>query len=139
MNPGPSIVLVTSDQHRGDCFGFEGRPVKTPHLDFLARNGTRFSSCITPSPVCQPARASILTGLLTLACLVRAAYNLFWAPSVLPEPAGDQEVREVPFLMYFSMTVLAFLCLVIGFFPNILYPVLDSATRAVLSIWTMGQ
>ena len=64
MNPGPSIVLVTSDQHRGDCFGFEGRPVRTPHLDFLARNGTRFSACITPSPVCQPARASILTGLL---------------------------------------------------------------------------
>lgn len=60
----PNIVFITADQHRGDAFGFEGRRVKTPHLDLLAKNGTRFRSCITPNPVCQPARASLLTGLL---------------------------------------------------------------------------
>lgn len=60
----PNILLITSDQHRGDAFGFEGRRVKTPHLDALAAAGTRFSACITPNVVCQPARASILTGLL---------------------------------------------------------------------------
>jgi len=64
MNERPNIVLITSDQHRGDCYGFEGRKVKTPHLDALARAGTRFSSCITPNLICQPARASILTGQL---------------------------------------------------------------------------
>jgi arylsulfatase A-like enzyme len=62
----PNILLVTSDQHRGDCFGFEGRAVQTPHLDLLAGQGTRFSACITPNVVCMPARASILTGLLPL-------------------------------------------------------------------------
>lgn len=61
-----NILLITSDQQRGDCFGFEGRKVNTPHLDDLARNGTRFSACITPNVVCQPSRASILTGLLPL-------------------------------------------------------------------------
>ena len=60
----PNILLITSDQQRGDCFGFEGRPIQTPHLDDLAREGTRFSICHTPNPVCQPSRASILTGLL---------------------------------------------------------------------------
>jgi arylsulfatase A-like enzyme len=60
----PNILFITSDQQRGDCFGFEGRMVKTPHLDQMAREGTRFSACITPNVVCQPARASILTGLL---------------------------------------------------------------------------
>ena len=60
----PNIVLITSDQQRGDCYGFEGRKVKTPHLDLLAKQGTRFSSCITPNVVCQPSRASILTGML---------------------------------------------------------------------------
>ncbi|NYT25033.1 sulfatase-like hydrolase/transferase [Alcaligenaceae bacterium] len=60
----PNILLITSDQHRGDCYGFEGRKVRTPHLDMLARDGTRFSTCITPNVVCQPSRASILTGLL---------------------------------------------------------------------------
>ena len=58
----PNILLITSDQHRGDAFGFEGRPVHTPHLDLLAAEGTRFAACITPNVVCQPARASLLTG-----------------------------------------------------------------------------
>lgn len=62
----PNILLITSDQHRGDCFGFEGRAVQTPHLDELAANGTRFAACITPNVVCQPSRASILTGQLPL-------------------------------------------------------------------------
>jgi arylsulfatase A-like enzyme len=62
----PNILLVTSDQHRGDCFGFEGRRVHTPHLDLLAAQGTRFAACITPNVVCMPARASMLTGLLPL-------------------------------------------------------------------------
>ena len=38
--------------------------MKTPHLDQLAADGTRFDACITPCVVCQPARASILTGQL---------------------------------------------------------------------------
>ena len=63
MRGKPNLVLITSDQHRGDCFGFEGRAVKTPHLDQLASSGARFSSCITPSAMCQPARSSMLTGL----------------------------------------------------------------------------
>ncbi|MEX0278867.1 MAG: sulfatase-like hydrolase/transferase [Ruegeria sp.] len=60
----PNILLISADQQRADCFGFMGRKVKTPHLDQLAADGTHFISCITPSVVCQPARASILTGQL---------------------------------------------------------------------------
>ncbi len=66
MTRKPNILLITSDQQRGDCYGFEGRRLRTPHLDLLAAEGTRFSACITPNGVCQPARASILTGLLPL-------------------------------------------------------------------------
>lgn len=63
----PNILLITSDQHRADCYGFEKtRQVRTPHLDRLAQSGTRFSAAITPNVVCQPSRASILTGLLPL-------------------------------------------------------------------------
>ncbi|MCH8884049.1 MAG: sulfatase-like hydrolase/transferase [SAR324 cluster bacterium] len=64
MSKKLNILLITSDQQRGDCFGFEGRNIKTPHLDEMARTGTRFATCITPNVVCQPSRASILTGLL---------------------------------------------------------------------------
>lgn len=62
----PNILLITSDQQRGDCYGFAGRGVRTPHLDQLAAEGTWLSGCITPNVICQPARASILTGLLPL-------------------------------------------------------------------------
>ncbi|MCI3952634.1 MAG: sulfatase [Burkholderiales bacterium] len=62
----PNIILITSDQQRADCNGFENRHIRTPHIDRLAREGTRFSACITPNLVCQPSRASILTGLLPL-------------------------------------------------------------------------
>jgi len=61
-----NILFITSDQQRADCYGFEGRRVKTPHLDAMAAAGARFKSCITPNLVCQPARASILTGLLPM-------------------------------------------------------------------------
>ena len=66
MNRRPNILLITSDQHRPDCFGFAGRSVRTPNLDRLARDGTRFNTAITPNVLCQPARASILTGMLPL-------------------------------------------------------------------------
>lgn len=60
----PNFIIISSDQQRGDCLGVEGRNIKTPNLDSMARRGTRFTSCITPTVVCQPARASILTGQL---------------------------------------------------------------------------
>ena len=62
----PNILFITSDQHRADCYGFRGRNVKTPHLDEMAATGTRFDNCITANPLCQPSRASILTGRLPL-------------------------------------------------------------------------
>ncbi len=60
----PNVILITTDQQRGDCVGYDSRGVQTPHIDSLARTGTRFSTCITPHPMCQAARASILTGKL---------------------------------------------------------------------------
>ncbi|MEM6491117.1 MAG: sulfatase-like hydrolase/transferase, partial [Pseudomonadota bacterium] len=59
----PNLIVITSDQQRGDCYGFMGRKVKTPHLDIMRRQGTWFRNCITSSVVCQPARAGIHTGL----------------------------------------------------------------------------
>jgi arylsulfatase A-like enzyme len=60
----PNILFITSDQQRADCIGAMGRGVRTPHLDLLAGEATAFTACITPNPVCQPSRASILCGVL---------------------------------------------------------------------------
>ncbi len=64
MTKRKNILFITGDQQRGDAFGFEGRKVKTPHFDLMARQGTVFGACITSNLVCQPSRASMLTGLL---------------------------------------------------------------------------
>ena len=79
---------------------------------------------------------SIVTGLLTLACLMRAAYLVFWKKPDLP-PAAD--FQPVPLSMHVSMVVLALLCLMIGLLPGTLFPVLDQATRAVMQIWAAGM
>jgi len=60
----PNVILISTDQQRGDCIGQDTRGVQTPNIDRIGKTGTRFSKCITPHPMCQPARASILTGKL---------------------------------------------------------------------------
>jgi arylsulfatase A-like enzyme len=63
--PGrPNILLLMTDQHRGDTLGCAGHPcVQTPNLDRLAREGVRFRCAYSSTPSCTPARAGLLTGL----------------------------------------------------------------------------
>ena len=64
MPHSPNILLIFSDQHRGDALGCVGNPaVRTPNLDGLAAEGVIFRNCNTNSPLCMPARASLITGL----------------------------------------------------------------------------
>lgn len=59
----PNILLITADQLRYDCIGSSGKyPVRTPHLDRLAAQGTVFDSAYSHIPVCGPARQSLLNG-----------------------------------------------------------------------------
>ncbi|MEK7405854.1 MAG: sulfatase-like hydrolase/transferase [Acidobacteriota bacterium] len=59
----PNILFVMVDEMRWDALGCANHPVvRTPTLDRLAREGVRFSSAYTVSPVCSPARASAFTG-----------------------------------------------------------------------------
>lgn len=62
----PNILFIYSDQHRHDVMGCAGHPlVQTPNLDRLAKQGIRFSNVWCQSPVCQPSRASVITGQYT--------------------------------------------------------------------------
>ena len=64
MNPRPNIILITTDQQRGDCLGCDSNPaLETPYLDELAAGGCRFQHAYTAVPSCIPARAAILTGM----------------------------------------------------------------------------
>ncbi|MDF3130558.1 sulfatase [Kiritimatiellaeota bacterium B1221] len=60
----PHILLVFADQWTFWALGAAGNTeVRTPHLDALAAQGVYFPCAVSGSPVCTPARASLLTGL----------------------------------------------------------------------------
>ncbi|GAA4417383.1 sulfatase-like hydrolase/transferase [Georgenia halophila] len=63
MTDRPNVLVVMSDQQQASTLDPDG-PCETPNLDRLAAAGARFTRCYTPNPVCSPARASFMTGLL---------------------------------------------------------------------------
>ena len=64
MTTPPNIIFIQTDQHRYDCIAGHGHPlVRTPNLDRLIREGATFSHAFCASPVCRPARASLMTGV----------------------------------------------------------------------------
>jgi arylsulfatase A-like enzyme len=58
-----NILFLFTDQLRYDAIGANGNKfVQTPNLDALAADSVVFDYCLTPSPVCVPARLSLLSG-----------------------------------------------------------------------------
>jgi choline-sulfatase len=58
-----NLVFIMSDEHSKRVLGCYGHPmIRTPHLDRLAADGTRFTNAYTNCPICVPARASLATG-----------------------------------------------------------------------------
>ena len=69
-----NVLLIIADQWRADCLGCAGnRVIRTPHLDGLAAEGTRFTSCFNQTAPCGPSRMCIYTGRYL--CSTRSAQN----------------------------------------------------------------
>lgn len=62
----PNIVFILADQVSAPLLRIynEASPIKTPHIDALAARSTVFSSAYCASPLCAPARSSLVTGQL---------------------------------------------------------------------------
>ncbi|WP_420629449.1 sulfatase [Candidatus Leptofilum sp.] len=61
----PNILLFLTDDHAQWAMHCAGNSeLRTPTFDYLAQHGTRFANAFTPTPVCSPARACLLTGRL---------------------------------------------------------------------------
>lgn len=59
----PNVIVICVDQWRGDALSAAGHPVvRTPHLDELAGQGTRFSRAYSSTPTCVPARVGLFCG-----------------------------------------------------------------------------
>ncbi len=59
----PNIVLLFADDlGYGDVGCFGSKDIKTPNIDRLAAEGTRFTSCYVAQAVCTASRAGLMTG-----------------------------------------------------------------------------
>ena len=61
--PNPNIIFILTDDQGPWAAGCCGNDeVRTPSIDRLASTGVRFPNFFCTSPVCSPARASLMTG-----------------------------------------------------------------------------
>jgi arylsulfatase A-like enzyme len=56
------IVILVDDFGWGDIGCYGNTLVKTPHLDQMAKEGTRFTQFYSASPICSPSRCGLITG-----------------------------------------------------------------------------
>ncbi|MFB3902359.1 MAG: sulfatase [Acidobacteriota bacterium] len=116
----PNVLLILTDQQTARAMSCTGnRHVQTPALDRLASSGIRFERSYCTSPVCSPARSSLITGrmphetgvnhntlpikedILNLGHLFRTAgYRTVWAgkwhlPRMFPHKF-DPHLTQIP-------------------------------------------
>ena len=61
--PRPNVLFILVDQHRFDCIGAYGNEqIRTPAIDRLAQDGTRYTNSFCTYPMCTPSRYSIWSG-----------------------------------------------------------------------------
>lgn len=56
------VVILCDDLGYGDLSCFAHPVIQTPHLDKLAEGGLKLTHYYSPSPVCSPSRAGLLSG-----------------------------------------------------------------------------
>lgn len=84
----PNILFILADDLGYGELGCYGQTMmKTPNLDRLAAEGTRFTQCYSGSTVCAPSRCCLLTGLHTGHASVRGNGGG-------PMPDGETTVAE---------------------------------------------
>jgi arylsulfatase A-like enzyme len=59
----PNVILImTDDVGWADLSCYGSKDIRTPHLDRLAKEGTRLTNFYSAGPVCTPTRAALMTG-----------------------------------------------------------------------------
>ncbi len=91
----PNLIFVLSDDvAQGDlgCYGQE--LIRTPRLDQMAAEGTRYMQFYCGTSVCAPSRSSFMTGLHSGHCPIRGNYEVP-PEGQLPLPDETVTIAEV--------------------------------------------
>jgi len=95
LPPKPNLVFILADDlAMGDlgCYGQE--LIKTPRIDRMAAEGMRFTQAYCGTSVCAPSRASLLTGLHSGHCPIRANREI-QPEGQMPLPPGTFTVARL--------------------------------------------
>lgn len=68
MSENRNILIILCDQLRADFLSVYGGPRITPNIERLAESAAIFDKAYTVSPICVPARMTLLTGMHPLTC-----------------------------------------------------------------------
>ncbi len=86
----PNIIFILSDDlAQGDIGAYGQKEIQTPHLDRMAREGTRYLQTYCGTTVCAPSRSCLMTGLHTGHCPIRANREV--------QPEGQKPLPETTY------------------------------------------
>src|SRR6266436_2958731 len=87
----PNLLYLIADDHAGYVLGADGNKLaRTPNIDRLASQGTRFSRNHCNSPVCTPSRQSFFTGQMPSA----AGVTVLATPLSEDKPTIAKQLRQ---------------------------------------------
>lgn len=91
----PNFIFILSDDlAQGDVGCYGQKLIKTPNLDRMAAEGTRYTQAYCGTSVCAPSRSTVMTGLHTGHCPVRANREI-QPEGQMPLPAGTVTVAQI--------------------------------------------
>lgn len=85
--PRNIVIVLADDLAMGDLGCYGQTKIRTPRLDRMAAEGTRFTHLYSGTSVCAPSRASLVTGLHSGHGPVRANREV-QPEGQMPLPAG---------------------------------------------------
>ncbi|MDZ4401802.1 sulfatase [Prosthecobacter sp.] len=59
----PNILWFVVDDMSANFSCYGEKTIQTPHVDRLAREGTKFANAFVTAPVCSPCRSALITGM----------------------------------------------------------------------------
>ena len=89
----PNFLWITAEDMSANLGCYDDREARSPNLDRLALASIRYTHAFAPSPVCSPARSTLITGMYSTSLGTQRLRSQFPVPSeVAPFPVALRQL-----------------------------------------------